>query len=291
MFHNVGLIGKPGDERVADALEALAAFFQARSIAPYIDSETATAFPALSPERGSIDALGERCDLIIIVGGDGTFLNAAGRLLEHDVRLLGIHLGRLGFLADLTPDEMLTRLEAILAGEFEEEQRFLLEVEVIRDGNSLMRSPAINDVVVHKWNMARLIEFQSYVDTHLVAHQRSDGLIVSTATGSTAYALSGGGPIVHPRLDAIVLVPICPHTLTSRPIVVNGDSAIEVVMGNVGTGEAQISCDGQAMLELARDDRVRIRKKQRRLKLIHPKGYDYFAMLRTKLHWDWGRET
>lgn len=291
MFHHVGLIGKPGDQRVADALAALATFLQARSIAPYIDAETAAAFPSLSLERKSIEELGERCDLVIIVGGDGTFLNAAGRLVEHDVRLLGVHLGRLGFLADLTPDEMLTRLETILAGEFEEEQRFLLEVEVIRAGESLMHSTAINDVVVHKWNMARLIEFKSYVDSHLVARQRSDGLIVSTATGSTGYALSGGGPIVHPRLDAIVLVPICPHTLTSRPIVVNGDSAIEVVMGDVATGDSQISCDGQAMLELACDDRVRIHKKDRRLMLIHPKGHDYFAMLRTKLHWDWGQKT
>ena len=170
--------------------------------------------------------------LVVVVAGDGTFLSAARSLVDQDVPLLGVNLGRLGFLADVMPDEMSVRLNEILDGDFIDERRFLLDVAVERGIERVFSGSALNEAVTHKSSMARLVEFETYIDGHLVNSQRSDGLIVATPTGSTAYALSGGGPILHPSLDAIVLVPICPHTLSSRPVVVGGGSVVEVVLGD-----------------------------------------------------------
>ena len=255
-----------------------------------IDEDSADVVSATGLEVVDRNTLGKRCELAIIIGGDGTFLRAARSLVPYEVRLLGINLGRLGFLTDLMPSEIEPQLVEILAGKFKEEQRSLLECWVLRDGESITRVDALNDVVAHKWNTARLIQLETYIDERLVHSQYSDGLIVSTPTGSTAYALAGGGPIIHPGLDAIVLVPICPHTLSNRPIVVRGDSRIEVVMRSAGAQpEAQLTCDGQTILELLPGDRISIRRNEHRLRLIHPSGYDYYATLRTKLHWNWGK--
>jgi NAD+ kinase len=202
------------------------------------------------------------------------------------VPLLGVNLGRLGFLADVMPGEMTDRLREVLAGDYDEERRFLLDTRVIRDGREIFRGSALNEVVAHKWHIARLIQFETYIDDRLVNTQRSDGLIVATPTGSTAYSLSGGGPILHPGLDAVVLVPICPHTLSSRPLVVSADSEFEIRMHDSGEQpEAQLTCDGQTTVELSPADCIIIRQKQRRLRLVHPRGHDYFATLRAKLHW------
>ena len=285
-FHTVGLIGKHGDERVAATLERLVELLGAGNADILFDQESARALPSFGLPTVDREGLGTRCDLVILVGGDGTFLNAARSLVDYDVPLLGINLGRLGFLADVMPNEITDRLEEIFAGDFEEERRFLLDTQVIRDAETIFQGCALNDVVAHKWNIARLIQFETYVDARLVNTQRSDGLIVATPTGSTAYALSGGGPILHASLDAVVLVPICPHTLSSRPLVIAADSHIEIHMGNEGErAEAQLTCDGQTTLELAPGDRIVIRRKERRLRLIHPRGHDYFATLRAKLHW------
>lgn len=289
MFDTVGLIGKHGDDRVARTLEQLVAYLSRQPVRVLFDDESAEALPTFGLEVVRREDLGPRCDLVIIVGGDGTFLHAARSLVNHNVPLVGINLGRLGFLTDVMPSEMTETLDQVFAGKGEEERRFLLNACVIRDGETVVTATALNDVVAHKRNIARLIEFQTYVDSRLLSSQRSDGLIVSTPTGSTAYALSGGGPIIHPALETIVLVPICPHTLSSRPMVVGGNSLIEIVMGNGQQPSAELTCDGQTGVELVAGDRVQIRVHERRLRLIHPPGYDYFTTLRTKLHWDWGR--
>jgi len=287
VFETVGLIGKKGggedNERVGATLGTLVTYLRAIPVEVLFDADSARELPSFGLEVVERATLGERCALVIIVGGDGTFLAAARSLVGQQVRLLGVNLGRLGFLTDIMPSEMTERLDEIFAGQFQEEARFLLRSRIVRDGETVVEVDALNEVVAHKWNIARLIEFETYVDSRLVNSQRSDGLIVSTPTGSTAYALSGAGPILYPTLDAIVVVPICPHTLTIRPMVVTGSSLIEVVMR--GGDAAQLTCDGQTVLDLAPGDRVVIRQNSRWLRLVHPPEHDYFATLRTKLHW------
>ncbi|MCP4041774.1 MAG: NAD(+) kinase, partial [Gammaproteobacteria bacterium] len=225
---------------------------------------------------------------VIVVGGDGSMLAAARAITDSDVRLLGINLGRLGFLTDLSPSNFVKYLDEIFAGKFQEEERYLLYTVIIRAQEEILRGRALNDVVVHKWNLARLVEYDTYVDGVFVNTQRSDGLIISTPTGSTAYALSGGGPILHPALNAMVLVPICPHTLSNRPIVVSDDSRIEVEINRERETIAQLTCDGQTTLELQAGDRIIVGREEQPIRLIHPADHDYYATLRTKLYW--GRE-
>ena len=310
MFRTIGLIAKHGDPRVGETLDRLIRMLRSRGLEVLLDARTRSAWPGGGLPVAERDALGERCDLVVVVAGDGTFLGAARSLVDNDVPLLGVNRGRLGFLADVMPDEMPARLGEILDGDFIEERRFLLDVNVERGGECIFSEPALNEVVIHKGGMTRLMEFETCIDGRLVNSQRSDGLIVATPTGSTAYALSGGGPILHALLDAMVLVPICPHTLSSRPIVVGGGSVVEVVLGHdaeagvqrAGTcrrGDAgrlrdrqrtarQLSCDGQTVADLAPGDRILIRKHRPDLRLIHPAGYDYYATLRAKLHWGKG---
>lgn len=288
MFERVGLIGRHGDERVVKTLRQLVDYLQRRSTAILLDANTATALPSFGLDVADRATLGRDCDLVFIVGGDGTFLHAARDLVDYDVRLIGINLGRLGFLTDITPNEMPQHLDAIFAGDFAEEMRFLLCATIERGGETVAQTIALNDIVTHKWNIARLVRFETFINGRLVNSQRSDGLIVATPTGSTAYALSGGGPILHPSLDAIVLVPICPHTLSSRPIVVDADSEIDIVMGESDEAQAQLTSDGQTVMGLEPGDRIQVRKKQPLLHLIHPPGHDHYATLRAKLHW--GRE-
>ena len=288
VFRTVGLIAKRGDARVGETLGRLIAMLRDRGVEVLLDARSRDAYPGSDTAEVARDALGDRCDLVVVVAGDGTFLSAARSLVDQDVPLLGVNLGRLGFLADIMPDEMSDRLNEILDGEFVEERRFLLEVAVDRGRERIYSGSALNEAVTHKSSMARLVEFEIHIDGHLVNSQRSDGLIVATPTGSTAYALSGGGPILHPSLDAIVLVPICPHMLTSRPVVVGGASVVEVVLGDGGETAVQLSCDGRSKVELAAGDRISIRKHRPDLRLIHPAGHEYYATLRAKLHWGKG---
>ena len=258
--------------------------FQVRDGDDGLDAALADILPGSPHTVVDRDTLAGSCDLAIVVGGDGTLLNAARSLAECGVAVLGVNLGRLGFLVDVSPEEMPDQLDRILAGDFTEEQRTLLHMTVTRDGKVLGESAALNDVVVHKKDIARMIELDTYIDRHFLNTNRSDGLIISTPTGSTAYALSGGGPILHPRLDAITLVPICPHTLSNRPIVLHDESTIEIVI-HKGTLEATVSCDGQVNQSLEADDLITVRKHDHALRLLHPPGHDYFAVLREKLRW------
>ncbi|MFC1589827.1 NAD(+) kinase, partial [Pseudomonadota bacterium] len=233
----------------------------------------------------SRDELGNRCDIVITVGGDGTMLNAARSLADKDVPLIGINIGRLGFLADVSPDEIDTVLDDILSGRHIREERFLLEANVIRDNKVIFTADALNDVVVHVRDVARMIEFETHINDQFVNHQRADGLIISTPTGSTAYALSSGGPILQSNLDAITLVPICPHTLSSRPLVVNSNSEVDILISETKQAIAQVTCDGQTSFDVDIGDHIIIKRKQHTITLLHPQEHNNFDILRAKLGW------
>jgi len=289
-FKTIGLIGKYGDPSIAESLTTMAGFLKEHRLEVWLDDETARTLPDLGLNICDRGELGRRCDLAVVIGGDGTLLNAARSLSEAGIPVVGINLGRLGFLADISPSTMLDVMKEILAGNYCPEERFLLQGEIIRDGRTIQECDAFNEVVVHKWNMARMIEFETHVNGLFMDVQRSDGIIVSTPTGSTAYALSGGGPILIPTLNAVVLVPICPHTLSNRPVVVDGDSQIGIVVRDCKLDHAQMTCDGQTNYDLHDGDRIEIKKKGRPIRLIHPANHDYFHILRAKLRWGSKRE-
>ena len=285
-FKTIGIIGKFSDPTLGNTIETLGKFLLSRGAKVLLEqgaSETLTYMPDL--ETADLDILGSECDLAIIVGGDGTLLHAARELSDHDIPLVGVNLGRLGFLVDISPNNMLCQIAEILEGRFHEEQRFLLKSAVIRDNKIVHEGDALNDVVLHKWNTVRMVEFETYVDGLLVNSQRSDGLIISTPTGSTAYALSTGGPIMYPSLNAVVLVPVCPHTLSNRPLVICGDSFIELVVKEGQENQVHVTLDGQLNFCIQKHDRLQVRKKETPIRLLHPAGHDHFQILRAKLHW------
>lgn len=285
VFSIVGLITKPGDRRLADTVRALVSYLRSKSVQVIADEIAASLLGNTDISGRPREAMAQRCDLVIAIGGDGTLLHAARSLLSSDVPLLGINQGRLGFLVDLSPEDMAVTLDEILAGNYKEEHRLLLQANVLRDGETIAQSNAFNDVVVHVREVIRMIEFNTYVDGRYLNTQRADGLIIATPTGSTAYALSGGGPILYPSLNAIVLVPICPHTLTNRPIVVDADSQITIEICQDNNPSARVSFDGQDNIDLLPKDRIQIHRQSNELRLIHPKGTDYFEILRAKLRW------
>jgi len=284
-FNPVGVITKPGDHRLADTVQGLLSHLRSRHVEVLVD-ESAT--DLLGPESCTVhprSRIAAECNLAIVVGGDGTLLHAARSLLDASVPMVGINRGRLGFLADISPEDMTQRIDDILAGRYNEDRRFMLEGRVFRGDECLIRSDAFNDVVVHAQCMVRMIEFDTMIDGRYLATQNADGLVVATPTGSTAYALSGGGPIVYPTLEAICLVPICPHTLTNRPIVVHSGSRIEIRICPHNTVPAMVSFDGQVNQELDPDDRIVIARRDKQLRLIQPPEFDYFQILRAKLKW------
>ena len=285
MFKRIGIIAKPDDPAVRDTLQALLPLLDRHGIDVVIDTHCADMGSA-GADRGAADKdVGDDRDLIIAIGGDGTLLRAAQLIFPRKIPLMGINLGRLGFLTDLSPPQLATGMDAILNGAFVSEERFVLNCTVVRSGDIIAEDQGLNDIVIQKWNTARLITFETFVNGEFVHSQRSDGMIVSTPTGSTAYALSGGGPILHPALAAIALVPICPHTLTNRPIVISDSSIIEIRMGTAREGESRVTCDGNSIAELAPGDLVRLSKHPKAIHLIHPANHDHFATLRAKLQW------
>ena len=282
-FSKIGLIGKYGDPGVEVTLLSLYHFLIKRGCEVVIEQDTADTFTEKNIRSASIDKIGKTSDLVITVGGDGTLLNAVRNLVDHKSAILGINLGRLGFLVDVSPYEMTQRMGEILDGKFEEEHRIMLTAKIEHADGSFTETDAFNDVVVHKWEMARMIETETYINGRWLNTMRSDGLIVSSPTGSTAYALSGGGPILEPDMDAMVLVPICPHSMSYRPIVIDGDSEIEIIVKE--NNKTQISCDGQINLPVEEGDKIHIFKKKAVVRIIHPCKHDYFEILRAKLHW------
>ncbi|MEY3182675.1 MAG: inorganic polyphosphate/ATP-NAD kinase [Pseudomonadota bacterium] len=232
-----------------------------------------------------LNELGKHCDLIVVIGGDGHVLSAARSIFQYKIPLVGINRSRLGFLADIVPSELPDKLVDILNGNYQAEKRHLLKGAVYRQKKIIFQENALNEIVLHPGGIARMIEFEIFIDGHFVLRQRSDGLIAATPTGSTAYALSGGGPIVTPALNATVLVPMFPHTLSSRPLVVNGQSRIELLLIPENTLHPRVSWDGHHHQDLNPGDRILITQQSKTLQLLHPIGYDYFATLREKLGW------
>jgi len=282
-IETIGIIAKDKSEAVNQTVNRLADFINKKNCNITYDLST----EGLVKNAKYVDrvTLAKQSDLAIVVGGDGTFLSAVRSLAEHNVPVLGINLGRLGFLVDISPDDMLQHLEQIMQGEYVDECRFLLEAQVERDGQLISKADAFNDVVVHIRDVARMIEFETYINGQFVNYQRSDGLVVSTPTGSTAYALSSGGPLLHATLDAMVVVPICPHTLTNRPLVINANSKVEIVIGKSKQTTSQVTFDGQTAFDVKPGDKIIIQKKPDNIHLIHPTSYDYYEILRAKLHW------
>ncbi|MFQ5658790.1 MAG: NAD(+) kinase [Gammaproteobacteria bacterium] len=285
MFKRIALITNISGTQIADTLQTVARFLLSRGIHIVLDEACAELLPDSGLKSVSAEQLPLECDMAIAIGGDGTMLKASRLLADYDVPLLGINRGRLGFLADIPADSVEQHLERILEGDFVEDERFQLHCQVDRGNKTIIKSNAFNDVIIQRWNIAKLIELRTYVDTKLLNSQRSDGMIIASPTGSTAYALSGGGPILHPSLDALVLVPICPHTLSNRPIVIGGNSRIEIVIGTPEIDHARLTCDGEIECELSTGDRVIVHKKDKTIRLIHPAGHDHFNILRAKLQW------
>ena len=284
----IGLLAKTGDPRAREVLARVAAALNGRGATVALEANTAAdsglAYPAFA-----LDALAERCDLLFVVGGDGTLLAAARAAAVRGLPIAGLNAGRLGFLTDVTPDALDAGLAALLEGRGRAELRTLIAAELSRaDGNRIAAGLALNDAVVQKRAAGRMIELTTRVDGRFVCTHRADGIVVATPTGSTAYALSCGGPIIHPKVDALAIVPICPHTLSDRPIVVDGGSKIVVSLAPGFAGSAQLTLDGQIGIEIVPGDSVAMWRADQRLTLLHPPGHDYFEVLRDKLHWGRG---
>ena len=283
-FRIVALIGKYQSPEVAEAVLRIAAYLRDRGIAVWLDEATA----GTTGLKGSFtvhdfDSIGKGVDLAVVLGGDGTMLLTARRLARFGVPLVGVNQGRLGFLTDIAREAATERLGAMLDGAYTEEHRFLLGAEVLREGKVLFSTLAMNDVVVNKGDVGRMIEFDVRINGEFVYTQRSDGMIVSTPTGSTAYALSANGPILHPGVAGIALVPLCPHNLTARPVTLADDCRIEMVVRR--PHDARVHFDGQEHFDLHGGDCVRVVRSDHHVTLLHPLGHSYFAMLREKLHW------
>lgn len=284
-FRNIGLIGRPGKSSVVETLSTIYQFLVERGLRPVFDQQTAELGHFENVQISSRAQLGNVCDLVVVVGGDGSLLHAARSLAKHNTPVVGVNRGRLGFLTDISPSDVLHKLGQVLDGNSILDQRFLLEIEIRSKQQTIYQDIALNDVVLHSGKSVHMIDFELNIDGHYVYRQHSDGLIVASPTGSTAYALSGGGPIVHPNMDAIVLVPMHPHTLTSRPIVVGGQSEIKILIRD-NQILPMVSPDGQNSVTLQVGDTVHIRKHPFKLTLLHPPGYDFYAACRTKLRWN-----
>ncbi len=283
----IALVGKYHSLEIAESLRRLAEYLHERGVSVFIERETVEQIgKQVDLSRWvtcGFNDIGAHADLAIVLGGDGTMLNAARRLARYRVPLVGVNQGRLGFMTDIARSDMLTCMDDLLDGRFTAENRMLLDAEVIRDGRDVASNLALNDVVVDKGAIGRMIEFELFINGEFIFNLRSDGLIVSTPTGSTAYSLSSGGPILHPTLTGIALVPLCPHALTNRPIIVDDKADIELRI--ITADDPRVHFDGQVTLDLQRDDCVRLRRSEYTICFLHPPGYSYFAMLRQKLHW------
>jgi NAD+ kinase len=292
-FHLVGLVGKyqsSGSSAhaliVRQVVEELAQFLSREGCEVFIERDTASSTGLAQFTTIDVKQIGRQCDLCLVVGGDGTMLGIGRQLAPHGVPLIGINLGRLGFMTDIPFDRYQEILRPMLRGLYEEESRSLIHGSVIRDGRCVFDTLAMNEVVVNRGAASGMVELRVEVDGRFVANQRADGLIVSTPTGSTAYSLSAGGPILHPSIPGWVLVPIAPHTLSNRPIVLSDDTeiTIEIVAGR----DASASFDTQTIASLLHGDRVTVRRSVHRARFLHPRGWSYFDTLRNKLHWNEG---
>jgi NAD+ kinase len=283
LYPTIALIGKYQSPDVADSLHALANFLLAQKREVLIEADTAASVGCHACRVASYAQIGEQADLAIVLGGDGTLLNAARRLAEYAVPLVGVNQGRLGFMTDISRQSMFESIALLLVGGFAPEQRFLLDAQVWRGEQPVFRTVALNDVVINKGDIGRMIEVEVRVDGEFIYVLRADGMIIATPTGSTAYALSANGPILHPAVQGVALVPLCPHALSNRPITISDQSRIDILL--LAQYDARIHFDGQEYFDARAGDRLHVERSRHAITLMHPPGYSYFAMLREKLHW------
>ncbi|HUV99040.1 MAG TPA: NAD kinase [Gallionella sp.] len=283
-FKNVALIGKHNAPEIGVPLSALAAFLTSRGLTVVVDSLTAAHLKDSPYQAMSLDEMGRTVDLAIVLGGDGTMLNIARTLSPFNIPLVGVNQGRLGFLTDLTLDNIQDSIAAMLEGKFITEQRLLISARVLRDDVEIFSASAFNEVVVHRNNVSSMIEFEVRIDGEYLYNQRADGLIVATPTGSTAYAMSSGGPILHPGLDVLELVPVCPHTLSNRPLVVKSSSVVEILLHRIG--DMSVRFDSHTSYELQLHDKIIVTRHPDTACLLHPAGHSYYHTLREKLLWN-----
>ncbi|HEX2566688.1 MAG TPA: NAD(+)/NADH kinase [Burkholderiales bacterium] len=279
-FARVALIGKLRSDEIASSLRDLRQLLEKRGCEVLIERETAA---GLGVPGADYDAIGKRAELAIVIGGDGTMLAAARNLVRHRVPLTGINQGRVGFMTDIGHDDMQAGVGAILEGRYTIEERALLDAEIVRGGKSVLKTLALNEAVVGKGSQGRLIEFDLSIDGEFIYTLRADGMIVATPTGSTAYALSAQGPILHPAVPALALVPLNPHTLSARPVSVSDRCSIEIKL--VRALDARAHFDGFALTDMAEGDRLLLKRSADPIRFVHPPGYKYFATLREKLRW------
>ena len=285
-FNTISLIGKfQSTDGAAVTVLDLAGYLRERGFDVWVEQGTAAAIGGAAGDfaTAAYEKIAAEADLVVVVGGDGTLLNAARRMGESAVPLVGVNLGRLGFLTDLSRADARRQLGEILDGRYRAESRFMLDAEVMRDGERIFHTLALNDVVVNRGNLGRMIEFELRVDGEFVYTLLSDGMIIATPTGSTAYALAANGPILHPGVPGIALVPLCPQALSARPVTLPDTSRIEIVL--MPPHDARIHFDGAAYCDGRAGDRLRIVRSPLAVRLLHPVGYSYFSMLREKLHW------
>lgn len=283
-FKTIGIIGRIKTPGVKDTLRTLIDYLLILNQHFLVELETSELLNDKSLGNVPREQLGQQCDLLIVVGGDGSLLHAAHAVVNNETPVLGINRGSLGFLTDILPTQ-LEKIKDILDGKYILEKRFLLSATIELDGQTFGKDDALNEVAILPDAVPHMIEFEIYIDGQFLCSQNSDGLIIATPTGSTAYALSGGGPILHPQLDAIVLVPMFPHSLNNRPIVVEGKREINIIISPNNTTSPRLSCDGRAYINTPPGSRIFIRKKSKFLHLVHPLDYNYYETLRSKLHW------
>jgi NAD+ kinase len=282
------LVGRFSDPRVAESVSTLHPHLRSRQVEVLVSHDAPLSTAVRDVVRVREDEIGERADLVIAIGGDGTLLYAAGLVARHNVPLLGINHGRLGFLTDVMPQNMFPCVDAALQGKLEADERPLLTASLHGADGSVAEALALNDVVLQKVATGRMLDFETRVNGHYVNTHAADGIIVASATGSTAYALSCGGPIIEPHLDVLVMAPICPHTLSDRPIVISARSSIEAQLLERPDARAQVTCDGTVLGDLSPGDRLEVKAARERITLLHPTGHDYYKILRSKLHWGRG---
>lgn len=282
------LVGRFTDPRVAESVNALLSHLQERQIQVLVSEDAVFVTEVRGVVRVPEPDIGKRIDLIIAIGGDGTLLYAAGLVARDNVPLLGINRGRLGFLTDVLPQGMLASVDDAIEGRLESDVRPLLAASLYKTDGTITQGLALNDVVLQKLTTGRMLDFETRVNGRYVNTHAGDGIIVSSATGSTAYTLSVGGPIVEPHLDVIVMAPICPHTLSDRPIVVSGRAVIEVELLEYPGTRAELTCDGRVLGCIEAAERLQVKTAAESITLLHPHGYDYYELLRSKLHWGRG---
>lgn len=284
-FQTLGIISKTHKPGMRETLESLINYLQSQHKTILISPDVARLLPDTSLPIQEDSVLAKTVDLMIVVGGDGSLLRAAHDLVNTDTPIIGINRGTLGFLTDIHPHTLAQQLESVFAGHYTEENRFLLDVNILQEEELHTHTSALNEMVLLPHINPHMIDFEIYLNDNFVCRERSDGLIIATPTGSTAYALSAGGPILHPELDAMVLVPLLSHTLSSRPLVISAAHELRIDISANNRDPVRIACDGGDCLEVKAGAQIFIQKKASHLRLIHPLDYDYFDALRSKLHW------